>query len=305
MANDCLLKKIKVDFDNDNLPPVGGFVIKVNKKASISNNDMIAITFSISSMQEIKVKTTGNGCFATSVEDLVNNPLTEATITSGNNKKYYFKNDDYKIIVEKKYNISKISYGHGNGTIFDIPLEGIEYCTNLAQFIATNASLKDDISRFSKMTFLNQLAILNNIDMRGDISGISHITSMQHLNLRQTSVTGTVSELGKMTGLIDIDIDETGITGDIVDYVSSAVDCGRTTANPFYFYYVLKDLKFNGTKYDVYTRNCYIGWSSKTKITVYVGGNSYAQSTTIYALGATAEEIAAWEQAGKTVIQVP
>ena len=278
----------------------------MNKKTSISNNDMLAITFSIDSMQEIKVKTTGNGCFATSVEDLVNNPLTEATITSGNNKKYYFKNDDYKIIVEGKYNITIIRYGHFNGTIFDIPLEGIEYCTKLVTFIATNASLKYDISRFSKMTNLNQLALLNNRDMKGDISGISHITSMQHLNLSQTSITGTVSELAKMTGLIDINIDETGVTGDIVDYVSSAVDCGRTTSSPFHFYYILKDFKFNGTKYNVSERYCYIGWSSKTKITVYVGGNlSSTQSTTIYALGATTEEIAAWEQAGKTVIQVP
>ena len=66
---------------------------------------------------------------------------------------------------------------------------------------------------------------------------------------------------------------------------------------------VLNYATFGGTKYNEATY-CYISWSSASVITIYVGANGYANCPRIYAKGATQDQIAAWQAAGKTIVQV-
>jgi hypothetical protein len=136
----------------------------------------------------------------------------------------------------------------------------------------------------------------------GDISGLSNSPNITIVELSNSqNVTGDIKSLGSCTNLQTILVDYTGVTGTIEGFVAAQISNGRATCDSLKTWYILSktSIKFGGSQY--YGPD-YLSWDDH-KIVMF-NESTIASSTIIWAKGATASEISAWKQAGKTVIVV-
>lgn len=94
------------------------------------------------------------------------------------------------------------------------------------------------------------------------------------------------------------------LTGSIEDFVALQIEAGftvRNSSNPVETNALSAGVTFGGETHAAGTG--FLTWESESKI-IYYRGTSIADSTEVYAKGATAEEITAWENAGKTVVVI-
>lgn len=146
----------------------------------------------------------------------------------------------------------------------------------------------------------------NNTHIKGEIKGFSACFSgVTEVYLSATDLEENwISKIAELTAINTVAINNTTYNQDITDFVSKQVSLGRTVSfsSPITFSGVGR-LRFNGLQMNGSYGT--VAFESNSRIAVYLDG-TFANSewTKVYAMGATAEELSAWRQAGKTVIEV-
>jgi hypothetical protein len=222
------------------------------------------------------------------------------------------------LIIKNKYNIElfNIVLAESIPSIWvnNTFTKGFNYLA-LKNLILKMPSAATDISVL-KTSPLEYLNILNSPNISGDIA-ILKDKPLTYLDIRNTKVNGNIANIKHVnyiggnqktqtTGeLKDIPLAFTDryytnglLSGSIEDYVSSRIDAGQTSITDRQF------VGINKVTFGTYTFTSEdptalysINWTSNSHIWVVVGSK-------IYAKGATAEEISAWEGQGKTVIVI-
>jgi len=178
---------------------------------------------------------------------------------------------------------------------------------NLKSVHALEGSLADWPSQASGALYLT-----NPCKITGTFADIANKTDIAQINLSSIrTIAGSINDLAKLTKLWEIAIygNLGDYNGSIEAFVAGQIANGRTTAilndaeHPtISLANVLKFATFGGNVLNVDGR-AILTWESANKIVIY-GGTAAEPTGYIYAKGATAEEIAAWEQAGKTVVVI-
>lgn len=160
----------------------------------------------------------------------------------------------------------------------------------------------EDLNGFSNLTNLQ----LKRTQVKGNISILKNLQNLEEIDLSTTNVSGDFGSLGDLTHLTSMYFGATGISGDIETFVHKNVTHGRTVAftSPIRINGVLSSgVTFGGL--EISEPSAFLSWESDSRIVIYTGGAYSSDAYThVYAKGATAEEIAAWENAGKTVVIV-
>ena len=304
----CLITKLKEAATGGDLPKVGRLTIGAVLNSNADSDSQTIILRVVEGGSAI-VTTTGNGYFALSYDGLEepSQRLTRYVVeNSDTNQSLYFSaQGGYEIYIDNKYDLTRFSLGNnGTGvhTSFEFNIEDLEYCTNLTniQCLYPGTKITGDISHLSRLVNLTGLAIVggspsaNVTPITGDISSISNLTKLCSLP------TGTSGNQLILYG--------TNVTGAIEDFVAGQVANGRTNS-PSVGIRVRGwqyQMTFGGTTHsDVGTFTAYnrLIWEGTSRIFLKLGTSSYTSTdmTTIWAKGATAEEISAWETAGMTV----
>ena len=180
--------------------------------------------------------------------------------------------------------------------------------TALKKLTLSNAkNIIGDIANLANMTSLIELTMSNCENVSGDISAFANMRDLTFLLCNGTSISGNIESLGNLTSVTEFVLHKTNVTGTVEGFVEGQVAAGRTScALPIHFHSLTSLAKFGGVKRETDPNIFnYISWESTSKIVVYVGTNSgYNNATTVYAKGATSEEISAWQSAGKTVVVI-
>lgn len=301
-----------------------GNCLKIQLKAVVNNPDLPIYNAIVVDVKEVANPTAdtqwvivqGEGV---SIEVPLEYPMTDSQ---------HFANGTYKAIIRNKYAISgnlalgassALDINQLNGCAGITSIEGtaakrgniksLSLLTNL-----TKATLKDspeltgDISVFANMPNLTNVDI-SKTGVQGDIACFSTLTGITNLKLSLSpGITGNIESLGNLTQLTTIPVVHgTNIHGSFDEFVSRQVTAGRNTYAAGIGGSVaglLNNCTFGGKKRTSGNEWTWPSWDGANKVVVYVGANNYQNCLTIYEKGATAEEIAAWNAAGKTVTDV-
>lgn len=301
--NTCLVTKLKGTVNNNSLEKLGYVRIKARQLASTSN--LVSRLYITTNNTPTTVKIIGNGYFTEAYDAPESARKTEATYQSTIPTTIFLSNGDYEIEISNKYNIS-VSFVAAMETIAVIPWDKLGVMPKQTE-VTPNSGSPIDLSCVP-VNFPNLKSIeLTGDFVSGDTSSIKDMTTLTRLKLQWAArLTGSVADFAKLVNLVQLTLPGTQITGSIEDFVAGQVANGRTSveAGVFSTYGVLNRLTFGGTLYGI-NESGFIAWDGASKIILYTGNSvSYEQATTIYAKGASASEISAWEQASKTVIQV-
>jgi hypothetical protein len=319
MAN-CFFKKLKGSVQNDSLVKLGELVIDV--VPNISYNEYSSFIYLC--VEDNTTVTLSDGAYCgTSFETIESEHLTSISFTAGQGRQLFFANVAGKIHIPSKYKISQYEDYNGN-SIFRINLDNLKYCDELAalQTVSYNTegsidsildknipsfvSLSNKVSG-SSLAFNQSLTRLTlsspNIHANTlDISGLSNLTILQLNDC--TNIVGDVSNLAQV-GLTRCEIDNTGITGSVEAFITAMVQKGITSkaTENFVCSGFLNMLDFGGEKHpqDVFG---FLQWNTANKIFIFAGSDDFTTTTKVYAKGASASEIAAWQNAGKEVVVI-
>ena len=137
-----------------------------------------------------------------------------------------------------------------------------------------------------------------------DLSDLSYLTKLETLKVRYvTGIGGTLEDLARLTSLNSVGFMDTHVSGTIEGFVAAQIGNGRATETTGIVWQNITRTNetFGGNHYTTVTG--LLTWDSASKITIY-NASTKESATTVYAKGATAGEISAWESAGKTVVVV-
>lgn len=304
MAN-CLVTKLKENVSNNNLLPGGSFYINAVELNSISDNEQKRITLYAVSGKTFKVIAKDGGYFGTSASTIESQKLTTIDVTPSG-VTLFFKNGTYRVEITDKYNVFVFDSSVSNTTLRhlfnNIPAENFSFS---ADALAINGRLVGNTS-FVANKNLENVVYNGSTELDVDLSDFTEctkLTSFSILNVK--SIKGQLSMLGKSINLVRGEVTPNCDLGSIEELVAAQIENGRASAtenNHIFIDFLLSSCSFGGNFYT--SGYCHLLWDSINKITVYVNGSTVAKCSTIYAKGATAEEIAAWENAGKTVVQI-
>jgi hypothetical protein len=337
----CLMTKLKASVNNDNLPIFGKITINVVPLSEISDSEQQSIYIEGT---DFTVEVSGGGYFSENYADLETPSSCLTSQTYQNGVVLYFANVASTIrITNTITNISVQSINVWNDSIFAVDLKTIAYSQSLnslqvwqnsdvsvlknlpnliyAYFVkcngdfgfVRNSPLLEELRAYDSSSGLILLSDVsdtvkilaaNNIG-KGDLSSLTSKTGLGTLELENADVTGSITDIGGLTSLETFNLFGTSVTGSIEDFVAAQVNAGRTSfSGEFRCYSALSFLTFGGNTYpnEAYQTH-FLTWNGN-KIVIYTGDGELANCPRVYAKGATAQEIAAWEQAGKTVIVI-
>lgn len=294
MTNKCLVTRLKAAIQNDELPLFN--TIKLRAVATPTTISTITDVYKLeigTNDDGVTIKVDGDGYFAETYENLSdpNMRYTEMyLVNTTNRKKLYFHNSNYNVYIQDANNLNSI-YLYATGT-------GI---TNVKRTL-----LELDLNEFRNISGLKQCS-LSYSNSYGDISNIP--STVTNFSCASTTITGDISSLANkciFDGSKRFIIYSTGITGSVEDFVNGQVSLG-SIENTISARGLLSQLSFGSVKYMNYGNVLY--WAGVERI--FVGESKTSQNPTnfdicetIYAKGATAEEIAQWEEDGKTVVVI-
>lgn len=302
--NNTLHKQLKVSFDGFTLPVLGAIILKVEAQ-EVSDNLQRYLQIVTTTGDNVTVSVDGSGFFTVGSEQ---EHKTSLTFTGA--RGFYFDNThSYNIKIESKYNVKQINGATPNANkkmMFDIDLNLMSYLPGLTYSNLAFSKIHGDISAFGNSPLVTSL-FLRYSYAEGDISELAGCTSLTDLRIDNTNIGGDISGAGTLTNITKFQAYSSNISGSIESFVAAQIAEGRTSVSystPIIFDKATTYLTFGGElkKQATYT---FLTWDSASKIAVYTGGSGTIESTErVYAKGATAEEIAAWEAAGKTVYVV-
>ena len=334
---DCLVCTLKGVVENDALLALDEIEVARVKRNVTFSQDNSRLT--LRNADDFTVRVTGDGYFATTFEGLDDpeSRLTSIDLLADTNAVLYFSNDDYGIIVNKKYNIVKISAAEDGG--FNINIEDLAYSTMLTTIdlpVTTGrdgmygdiANLKNTaieaLNASSENTYpyikansmvYGQLSDLPNSIKHLAVNKCSKITGhlsdlpdgMTHIGICNADISGTSTDLGRFTSIIRAMIGGTKITGSVEDFVSTLITNGRSSADNMFVYGMFANFTFGGTFLSSNVNlplrmNFEDLTSTENRIKIYIYGST--TSYKIWCSGCTSEEIAAWEEDGYTVVAV-
>lgn len=286
MAKNCLVTKLKGVVNNDDLPVYGELVLETRL---LTGNYSCGIT--IEAVEPITVSVRDGGYFSTVKANVETDRLTSINIPANTSTDLYFANTAPTIHISDKYAVKSlyaITSGASNPNFlaFDVAkLEGCEALETL-RIVFTGC--------YGRASSLGALASLKNVYVSG------------------TGLTGNIASLGTLTLARILRIYSTGITGTVEAFVAAQIAAGRTTCSPndLELRGILDLITFGGNLYPGTSTSYYYWaeWTDASHITLYKTGQinnySYSSVNTIYAKGASAEQIAGWEGDGKTVVVV-
>lgn len=320
----CLVKKLKSVVNNSDLTTLGALKLNVSKK-TISNINQQKLN--IRAVEDIIVTAYGSGYFGTdNVSNIESQHYTTLSIPANTTTVLFFKNEDYTVEIKSKYGLFTFSNAEVSNSIVSINIDDLSYSyslhyiaiegtssvgnikelsslTELLTLNTANTQIKGELQDISTLTTLTSLYISNCSNIKGSLSALQNMTSLQTLSFNHTNIIGTTQDLGKLTSLSVCYVNRDTMSGTIEEFVATQINGGRlSVSSPVFIGNLTKFATFGGQYYN--DANCLVTWESNNKIVVYAGGTSIAACTYVYAKGATAEEIAAWEQDGKTVVVV-
>ena len=290
----CLVTQLKGDTQNDNLPIFGELVLQA-KKITIPDGKVLQgenVMLQFNQTDYLTVSVDGDGYFATSFDGLDDpsqrmtsftyNPGTETSITT-----LFFKNDNYNVHFSNKYAIHLIwtycdrSNNKHPETLLDMDLAKLEYMTSLKRLILNYSGAKThgNILSLASCPNIVDFMMANCPRIEGNITSIANKLKLSSLFIYLTAITGSIEDV---------------VTGQIEQGVVTGTISARGLAS---------QLTFGGSiQTSDYDSGAVLYWNTASKIYFGLGNSANINScTTIYAKGATAEEISAWENAGKTV----
>ena len=280
----CIITKFNGSYDRV-LPKFGDVIIHAKKLQDVPNYSSVCLQVSANGQT---VRVTGDGYFSETYEGLDDPALRLTTITLSDTslKALYFKNDDYDILISGKYGaIEKISMSVRSGSypsIFNFDIEEFKYDSALNSFLAY---------------FVQGLT--------GNVSDLVR-SGLTEINIVGTQISGKLTDFSDCVSITTLSLAETLVKDEIMDFVTRQVELERTTCSRITTQNIKNFAVFRGVtlEYASSVNGC-MSWDTASKVTIGLGNNtSLSNCPKIYAYGATAEEIAAWEQAGKTVVVV-
>lgn len=319
----CLIQSLKGNVNNPSLPKVGALKLKIvnsTAQSSLSKQGVV-----INAVGDTRVETTGSGYFGKgSLADMETHHYTDETFSdpTGN---FVFSEGDYYVNVFNKYNIKGFRVNSNTSSIINVNIDELKYSINLEELVVSKNSYGDvanlaeltlltvcnlsssliegNTSVFADKTSLTELQLTNS-KVTGDIEDFANLTALTDLRCAATAIGGDISSLGKLTSLTTLNLRSSKVRGSVEGFVAAQIENGRTSVStPISTPQILTYATFGDNLYSEAT-NSWLKWESSSKITVFANGTSYSDALNIYAKGATAEEIEAWEQAGKTVIEI-
>lgn len=211
--NQCLVTKLKASVNNDSLPILGGFIVKVTNLSDRLRMLFAGCTMDVDGSATIYDNATDN------VIPVPFASIADIKVSAGT----------YKLVVKDKYNLTQIAFRGTNDNdlrpCVSFNIEELEPCTEL--------------------TVLS----LSRTKCYGDIKYISGLTSMSFVDVNYTDVTGDIASLGKMTNLTNWSIANSKLIGSIENFVKAQRANGRTvfsTGIPSHIYNT--NITFNGVK---------------------------------------------------------
>lgn len=287
MANKCLVTRLKAAIQNDDLPLFDTIKLEVVSSAtSTANNYRLGLSVHDTN-EGIIVKVDGNGYFANAYADLSDETkrMTQTSIFSGSTKNLYFANGPYNVYISNAHNIKSINIEGAtktNRSVFRLNLGELKNSPGIKTLSASQTNTYGSISDLPST--INDLMLTECGNVVGNINLVANKNIFSgHLWLG-----------------------DTGITGSIEDYVAGQVSQGVEEYTSFLYNTLSsiifrKNLTIGGVAPDVEIR--YLSWSGTNRI-ICSDTAKLDTATTIYAKGATSEEISAWRQAGKTVVVI-
>lgn len=274
MSNNCVIRKLGVTVDNDNLPKLGVIRFEIPE-----GNNNRTISIQTGSSKTITLKSVNNRPFTVSGVSYTEKELSYSPTITLDSGHYVFEvSNKYNIVV---FNIHQTFYA------YNVDLEDFIYCP---------------------------LVSITNISNKGNISVLKDITTLKEIMFYGSQVIGVIGDisvLGKLNQLSRLNVHASGITGTVEDFVAAQYDEGerhscltgiQLSAS------LQRNITFKGRNNPTFENNI-LTWESKTKIAVYAGAQTIADCTKVFVSGYTAEEIAEktasggdWED--KTVINV-
>ena len=298
----CLLTKLEGVADNDNLHVLGAIDLQVVELSTPTNSTQYILatggTIEVPSEHPISGALLDNGTYKATIADKYH--LTQLSIDAA----AHFKNEGLEAL-QYCTGLTLLGYRRDKNKVGDIAY--LSNLTLLEKLYLQGTNISGDIANLANMTSLIELTMSNCENVSGDISAFANMRDLTFLLCNGTSISGNIESLGNLTSVTEFVLHKTNVTGTVEGFVEGQVAAGRTScALPIHFHSLTSLAKFGGVKRETDPNIFnYISWESTSKIVVYVGTNSgYNNATTVYAKGATSEEISAWQSAGKTVVVI-
>lgn len=291
MAN-CLVTKLKESVQNDNLSILGALTMRVNAATSPTDNQR-RLQLVVEENETVKITAVGGNFTKDGVS------MNNLTIVNADGQvSLYFDNANFKAVIDNKYGIRGISTDPNSILSFDV---SELVCPKVSQIALQSQLTKGNINDMN-LPALIQTRFTNSTHITGNISAFNTCNSCTSLVLSDCSnISGNIDSVGNLTSLATIAIEGTNVEGTIEGFVAGQVNAGRTsTSNTIICNGFASHCTFGGVIRSGSNRS-FLEWNGTSKITLYAGNSTFANCNYIYAKGATAEEIAAWEGTGKTV----
>lgn len=293
MSTNCLVTKLKASVDNNSLVKIGEFIWHLN----LSERKKVKVSWSSNaSLENGHLEILGeNNLYFTSDADGTQNQSKTAF-----NSYVYFPVGEYDVLVTNKYGIITLEECYG------LNLDNLKYSEELYFLSASNAT--GSIESVLNKPIKYGLSISKSPTLYGSISGWGD----KNCEIRITycpNVTGELTSLASIDSTNLISIVQTKISGSIEDFVAALV--AKNNAS----YLGKRELRLSeslvtigGVVRSIPDQLCNLVVTDATHWH-YLGNSdeNIANPTipcTIYAKGATAEEIAAWEANNNTVVKL-
>jgi hypothetical protein len=298
MNENCLKVTLRAVVQNDSLPVFGGIIITPK---ALSNAYYKLVIKSISA---VTVKAKGNAHLADTIAELVTNTKTQV---SGTSFTCYLPGEDAVFEIDKRDAITDFTFEECNSSggrlttpikkeCFDIA--NVRYMTSL-KMISFSGTCYGDLSALKDVVSITSMAYLSYCDYNNtsldNLPPNANALYIQGSNIGeddQNETGGNLYKLGKMARVDTINTND-HVNGSIESLVASFVENGRSSGTINTFIAVGSENVSFGA---FYMARFKLVWKGVTKITA-----TNVTGTTVWVKGATAEEIAAWQQAGKTV----
>ena len=225
MEKNCLVTTYKASVDDNSL-------LKIGEMLFDSGIDETNVGKYITFSSFPAVIETLDGSNSLSFDKTFATGLTNKIVFNGG-RAFYVKDQNVLLRIHDKYNVNNI-----NCPGFIVNLDDLKYCSNLNELMVNNLngsfeSIKalpitkldgrvkqsNNISSLSALTSLTHLA-LRETNVSGDISSISGLTNLTNITFEHNQIQGNVSSLSGLTKLTSININYTQVTGDISSLTS-------------------------------------------------------------------------------------
>lgn len=278
----CTITKFNGVLNDDTLPVFNHIVIHAKKLSNLNHNSEFRMRLVGNG---ITVTVTGEGYFSDNYSGLepATPHLTTYTIPDSNVHWFYFKNDNYDIHITGKYG-------------------GLDTFKVQPSSASRNSLFNADLSEFKYDDSLTAIDIGRHIT--GNASDVAK-QGVVTVSLMFGNLTASLSDFNGCLSIQELDLPSKANKDEILDFVSSQVNSGRTDCSDLRLYNLKNFAVLSGVSLDYSASDdAHISWDTASKVIAYLGASTIENCPKIYAYGATAEEIATWEQAGKTVVIV-